>query len=88
MTDIHAEARHCYGRPRTAAERNHRGFDGSENTVATRMTAHGIRARTRRRFVRTADSDHGRPVAPNLLARRFEPSGPNRSWGTCSAGWW
>ncbi len=61
--------------------------------MAKRTTAHGIRACTPRRSTRATDSDHGLPVAPEFLARCFEPSGPNRSWGadiTCpptAEGW-
>jgi transposase InsO family protein len=43
------------------------------------MTAHGIKARAPRRFVRTTDSDHRPPVAENVLDRDFEPSSPNES---------
>jgi putative transposase len=57
-----------------------RGHDGSENTAAKLMRAHGIKAKAPRRFVRTTDSNHRRPVAENLLARDFDPPGPNRSW--------
>jgi putative transposase len=34
----------------------------------------------RRRFKATTNSSHSRPVAENLLARRFERSGPNQVW--------
>ena len=44
------------------------------------MKLYGIRAKTPRRFVRTTDSNHKLPVAENLLARDFDPSGPNESW--------
>jgi len=81
MRQIHAEVKGRYGSPRMAAELNARGYECSENTVAKLMTAHGIHARTPRRFVRTTDSSHQLPVAPNLLARDFQPSGPNQSWG-------
>lgn len=81
MWEIHAEMKQRYGSPRMAAELKSRGYECSENTVAKLMRTQGIRARTRRRFVRTTDSDHRLPVAPNLLARCFEPSGPNQSWG-------
>src|SRR5947209_7761927 len=57
-----------------------RGHDCSENTVARLMREHGIRAKAPRRFVRTTDSNHRLPVARNVLARDFEPSGPNQSW--------
>src|SRR5262249_45875642 len=39
-----------------------------------------IRAKAPRRAVRTTDSRHGLPVAENLLARDFDPPGPNVSW--------
>jgi transposase InsO family protein len=81
MHEIHAEMKERYGSPRMTAELNARGYECSENTVAKLMSAHGIQARSRRRFTRTTDSKHGLPVAPNLLARCFEPSGPDESWG-------
>ena len=80
MREIHAEMKERYGSPRMTAELHARGYECSENTVAKLMTAHGIRARTRRRFTRTTNSDDGSPVPPNLLARCFEPSGPNEAW--------
>ena len=80
IEEVHAEVKHRYGSPRMAAERNARGHDCSENTVATLMKAHGIRAKAPRRFARTTDSNHRLPVAENLLARDFEPSGPNETW--------
>lgn len=81
IKQIHAEVKGRYGSPRMAAELNARGHECSENTVAKLMAAHGIQARTPPRFVRTTDSNHRLPVAPNLLARDFDPSGPNQSWG-------
>ena len=34
----------------------------------------------RRRKPRTTDSDHGRPVAENVLGRDFTATGPNQKW--------
>jgi len=78
--EVHAEVEHRYGSPRMAAELKARGYECSENTVAELMREHGIRAKAPRRFVRTTDSNHRLPVAPNVLARDFDPSGPNESW--------
>jgi putative transposase len=69
-----------YGSPRMTAELNARGHACTENTVAKLMKGHGIRAKAARRFVRTTDSRHSLPVAGNLLARQFSPSGPNVAW--------
>jgi transposase InsO family protein len=80
IKEVHAEVKGRYGSPRMAPELQARGHDRSENTVAKLMRAHGIKAKARRRFVRTTDSNHRLPVAANLLARDFDPSGPNESW--------
>jgi putative transposase len=80
ITVIHAEVRGRYGSPRMTAELNARGYPCAENTVAALMRSHGIRAKAARRFVRTTDSRHGLPVADNLLARDFDPAGPNAAW--------
>ena len=34
----------------------------------------------RRKFIHTTDSGHALPVSGNVLARRFDPSGPNQAW--------
>jgi transposase InsO family protein len=37
------------------------------------MNQQGLRARKKRRFVRTTDSRHNQPIAPNLLERDLAP---------------
>jgi transposase InsO family protein len=52
-----------------------------ENTVARLMRERGIRSVVRRRFrVRTTDSTHAHPVAPNVLGRDFAAAAPDRKW--------
>jgi transposase InsO family protein len=80
IQEVHAEVKGRYGSPRMTPELQARGHDCSENTVAKLMREHGIKAKTPRRFARTTDSNHRLPVAANLLARDFDPSGPNESW--------
>jgi putative transposase len=80
IEEVHAEVRQRYGSPRMTAELKARGYECSENTVAKLMNAHGIKARAPRRFVRTTDSNHRLPVAENVLARDFDPEGPNEVW--------
>jgi putative transposase len=47
------------------------------------MRRHVIRAITARaRRVRTTDSRHDLPIAPNLLNRNFTAAAPNRVWLT------
>ena len=44
------------------------------------MQQHGLKAKTKRKFVVTTDSRHNLPVAPDLVQRRFNPDGPNQIW--------
>jgi len=78
---IHAEVKARYGSPRIHAELVARGQACCVNTVAKLMRQNGIAAKTARKFRCAAtDSDHGLPVADNLLGRRFDPAAPNESW--------
>ena len=82
MEEVHVAVKGRYGSPRMTPELNDRGHECSENMVAKLMKAHGIQAKTRKRFIRTTNSNHKLPVAENLLARAFDPSGPNERWST------
>jgi putative transposase len=45
------------------------------------MRHHGIQAITSRRFwVRTTDSHHDLPIAPNRLGKNFAAGQPNQVW--------
>jgi putative transposase len=46
------------------------------------MRENGLRARQKRRFKRTTDSNHNSPVAPNLLDQDFSAEGPDQKWGS------
>lgn len=46
------------------------------------MKLHGIKARGKRKFKATTDSNHGLPVAENLLNREFTPAQPDRVWAS------
>jgi len=48
--------------------------------VRVLMQRHGIKARTKKKFVVTTDSKHHLPVAPDLVQRRFNPEAPNLLW--------
>jgi putative transposase len=77
---IHAEVKARYGSPRIHAELVARGEPCCVNTVARLMRTHGIAAKVKRKFRCTTDSNHARPVAKNVLDRRFEPGAANRAW--------
>lgn len=80
---IHAvftESGGTYGSPRVTAALRHRGMICNHKRVARIMRAQGLVAKSRRRRVRTTDSHHPYPVAPNLLKRAFCAQRPNEKW--------
>ena len=78
---IHGELKGAYGSPRMHAELRERGQRVGKARVERVMRDNGIRARHKRRFRVTTDSQHALPVAANLVAREFSPTQPNQSWG-------
>ncbi|BCR26159.1 integrase [Aquipseudomonas alcaligenes] len=77
---IHAEVKGEYGWPRIHQELLARGIRVGKDRVRRLMQQHGIRAKTKRKFVVTTDSKHSLPVAPDLVQRRFNPETPNQLW--------
>jgi putative transposase len=68
---IHAQVKGEYGWPRMWKELIARGVRVGKERVRKLMTQHGIRARHRRKYIATTNSNHDLPVAPNLLKRNF-----------------
>ena len=52
----------------------------NRKTVAKSMNRQGLLAKAARKFKATTDSDHGMPVAPNLLPQDFNATAPNQKW--------
>ena len=79
---IHNGSGGVYGAPRIdAVLRAEHGYEGSLNRIKSLMRGHGIRAKTRRKFKATTDSNHPNPIAPNLLADpQHQPTGPNQAF--------
>ena len=77
---IHAESRGTYGSPRIHAELVADGVPAGRHRVAKLMRRAGVQARRKHSFVRTTDSNHKLPVAPNLVQRDFSPEAPNQLW--------
>jgi putative transposase len=74
------DSRRTYGSPRVHAELQVQGVHTARKRVARLMRQAQLYARPRRRSVRTTDSRHSQPIAPNLLARTFVAEAPNRVW--------
>lgn len=70
-----------YGSPKITRMLHREGFKVAEKTVGRIMRDHGLRSRTVKKFrVRTTDSNHTLPVAPNLLSQQVKISAPDKVW--------
>ena len=74
------ESAHRYGSPRVHEDLLEQDERVSRKRVARLMQEDGLVARRRKRFTHTTMSDHGLPVAANLLDRQFEAKAPNQRW--------
>jgi putative transposase len=78
---VHRDTSGRYGSPRTHIELKVIGREASRGRIERLMRHHGIRAiMARPRRVRTTDSRHDLPIAPNLLDRNFTATALNRIW--------
>ncbi|MBP2431547.1 putative transposase [Bradyrhizobium japonicum] len=78
---VHRDTRGRYGSPRIHVELKAQGRGASRGRIERLMRRHGIRAiMARPRRVRTTDSRHDLPIAPNLLDRNFIATAPNQIW--------
>ena len=73
-------SRRTYGSPRILEDLREDGELVGRNRVIRLMREEGIQARVRKRFKSTTMSDHGQPVAGNVLARDFQAAAPNQRW--------
>jgi putative transposase len=69
-----------YGSPRIHEDLIEQRERVSRKRVIRLMQEEGLQARARKRFKSTTMSDHGQPVAANLLDRQFRADAPNRRW--------
>jgi transposase InsO family protein len=81
IATAHQAGRRTYGSPRIHRElRDVHGVRIGRNRIMRLMRTQGLRGVSRCRRVRTTDSRHSFPVAPNLLMRDFRADAPNRRW--------
>ena len=79
---IHGQSEGTYGAPRIHQQLRQEQFEVGRDRVARLMGEMGLCGTPQRRFVRTTDSDHQAPVAPNRLQRDFTAERPNQRWVT------
>jgi putative transposase len=81
LNEIHAQSRQTYGSPRLVGELRKQGRRHGRNRIARLMRQQGLLGRQKRRYrVRTTDSNHNEPIAPNRLADAPIASAPNQLW--------
>lgn len=80
VQEIHARKRGSYGSRRMSLALQREGHPVGRYQARSLMRGAEVECRQRRRYRATTDSDHGRPLAPNLLARQFEVEVTNRVW--------
>ena len=79
---VYISARKLYGSPRIYMKLLADGELCGKCRVARLMSANGIRAKRKRKYVVTTDSKHDLPIAANLLKRNFTAHSPDKVWLT------
>jgi transposase InsO family protein len=83
IINVHEASRGTYGSRRVTAALHKQGETAGHNRVARLMKEAGLQGRQSRRYrVRTTDSAHNDPIAPNLLAKASAPAKPDEVWVT------
>ena len=76
---IHLKSRLTYGRPRIVATLRARGRRHGRHRIARLMKLQGLCGRQKGRYrLRTTDSHHDHPIAPNRLAEAPKATAPNQ----------
>jgi transposase InsO family protein len=80
---VHRESRRTYGRPRLVHALRARGHGVGHKRVRRLMREEGLEGLRKGRFKpTTTDSAHQRPIAANVLDRRFSPQAEVTAWAS------
>lgn len=74
---FHKKSRGTYGARRICQDMIEDGESISRARAGRLMKQQGLESKSKRKFKATTNSNHGRPVAPNLLNREFLVDQPN-----------
>jgi transposase InsO family protein len=80
IKEIHKNSRGLYGSPRIYQELRKRGLKINKKRVVRIMQKYGIRAKTRKKFKKTTNSNHNNPIAKDLLGQYFKSRESNKIW--------
>jgi transposase InsO family protein len=71
-----------YGSPRIHDDFIEWGEHVSRKRIVRLMQEDSLKARVRKRYKVTTDSDHDQPIAANLLKQTFTAERPNQRWAS------
>lgn len=77
---IHRASRRSYGRERIHRQMHEQGIPIGRERIRNSLRRQGLRPVYRRPYRVTTDSSHDKPLAPNVLKRRFEGWAVNQAW--------
>jgi putative transposase len=77
---IHASSHRSYGRPRIVRGLREQGVAVSHERVRNSLKRQDLRPVYKRAYRVTTDSAHHKPIAPNVLDRRFDGWRVNQAW--------
>jgi putative transposase len=80
VSQLHAVSRRSYGRPRIVQGLRKQGLQVGHERVRKSLVRQGLRPLYKRPYRVTTDSNHRKPVAENILDRRFDGWPINRAW--------
>ena len=80
IKEIHKKSRELYGSPRIYQELRKRGLKINKKRVVRIMQKYGIRAKKRKKFKKTTNSNHNNPIAKDLLGQNFKSRKSNKIW--------
>ena len=77
---IHAGSNRSYGRPRIVRGLHEQGVSVSHERVRKSLKRQGLLPVYKRPYRVTTDAAHRKPIAPNVLDRRFDNWKINQAW--------
>jgi len=80
VASIHARSDRTYGRPRIVEHLQNEGQVVGHERIRQSLLRQGLSPVYKRPYRVTTDSEHDKPVAPNVLKRRFDGWQPNQAW--------
>ena len=77
---LHAQSKRSYGRPRIVRGLRKQGLRVGHERVRRSLKRQGLGPVYKRPYRVTTDSNHHKPIAPNVLNRRFDGWHINQAW--------